>query len=108
MRLSSMGQLAAAVKESIATITVDRQTEDNGNRINNFQSSVQNRYIDTVEFSDKALELYMDADTETSSRAESNTDSRQKENSGANHQQQEEQEQKQPVPNRATLLNVVA
>ncbi len=109
MRLSNMGQLAAAVKESFATITVDRHhAEDNSNRINNVQPSVLNRYIDTVEFSDRALELYMGADTETGSRAEFDTDRRQKENPDANHQQQEEQEQKQPAPKRAISLNVIA
>ncbi len=104
MRLSSMGQLAVAVKESFATITVDRHhAEDNSNRINNVQPSVLNRYIDTVEFSDRALELLMGADTETSSGAEFDTDRGQKENPDANHQQQ-----KQPAPKRAISLNVIA
>ncbi len=56
MRLSSMGQLALAVKESFATITVDRHTEDNNTR-EVAPSSTQNRYVDSVEFSDRALDL---------------------------------------------------
>ncbi len=102
MRLSSMGQLAAAVKESFNTITIDRHTEDNS--VNNVQPPVQNRYIDSVEFSDRALELYMDTGTETNFKAEFGTDRRQKENPDTNHQKQEEQ----PAPTRAVSLNVLA
>ncbi len=101
MRITGMGQLAAAVKETFATITVDRQTEDN--TINNVApQSIQNRYNDSVELSEKALELLMGTDTESNSKAEFDTDRKQKENPDANHQQ------KQPIPKKAIALNVFA
>ena len=87
MRLSSMGQLALAVKESFATITVDRHTENNNTR-EVAPSSTQNRYVDSVEFSDRALELYMGAAAGMSSSEELDTDKGQ-EDPAANHQQQQ-------------------
>jgi hypothetical protein len=99
MRLSSMGQLALAVKESFATITVDRHTEDNIKKIT--PPSTQNRYVDSVEFSDRALELYMGAAAGMSSSEEFDTDKGQ-EDPAANQQQQ------QPAIARVALLNLVA
>ena len=67
MRISSMSQLAVAVKESFATITIDRidrHTEENS--MKEVTPSIQIRYVDSVEFSDRELELYMNADTGTS------------------------------------------
>ena len=101
MRLSGMGQLAAAVKETFATITIDRHTEVHSN-INAAQPPVQSRCTDSVEFSEKALELLMGTDTETNSKAEFATDRKQKENPDANHQQE------QPIPKKAIALNVFA
>ncbi|MCR4289573.1 MAG: hypothetical protein NUV86_04855 [Candidatus Scalindua sp.] len=98
MRLSGMSQLAAAVKESFATITIDRRTEENN--IKKVLPSIQNRYIDSVEFSDRALELSMGTDTETSSNEKLDTDQGQEENPGANQQQ--------PVFTGAVPLNVLA
>ena len=99
MRLSSMGQLALAVKESFATITVDRHTEDNNTR-EVAPSSTQNRYVDSVEFSDRALELYMSVAAGMSSSEEFDTDKGQ-EDPAANQQQQS-------AITRVALLNLVA
>lgn len=103
MRLTGMGQLAAVIKESFATITVDRHTEEN-NISNVAPISIQSRYTDSVEFSKKALELLMETDTETDSKAEPTTNRRQKENTDASFQQ----EQEKPVPERVIELNVIA
>jgi hypothetical protein len=101
MRVSSMSQLAAAVKETFATITVDRHTGTHSN-INTVQPPVQSRYTDSVEFSEKALELLMGTDTKTNSKAELATDRKQKENPDENHQQE------QPTPKKVIALNVFA
>jgi len=98
MRLSGISQLAAAVKESFATITIDRRTEENN--IKKILPSIQNRYIDSVEFSDRALELSMGADTETSSSEKLDTDQGQEENPDANQQK--------PVFTKAVSRNVFA
>ena len=79
MRLSSMGQLALTVKESLKTLTLDNNTE-NGEKA----PFVQNRYIDSVELSDRAIQLSMQADTETDFEEETVTDQRQEEVSAAN------------------------
>ena len=100
MRLSGISQLAVAVKESFETITIDRHTEDNN--IKKVLPSIQNRYIDSVEFSDRALELSMGANAETSSKAEFDTDQGQKGNSDAN------QQQLQPAFTGTVSLNVFA
>ncbi len=101
MRLTSMSQLAVAVKESFATITIDRQAEDNN--IKEVTPSLQNRYIDSVELSDRALELYMNADSGTSVKEKPDTDQGLEELPGANQQQQ------QPALARAvSLINAFA
>ena len=104
MHLSNMGQLAAAVRESFATITVDRidrHTEKNS--IKEVTPSIQNRYIDSVELSDRALELYKNADTGTSINEKLDTDQGLKEDPGANQQKQ------QPALARAvSLINAFA
>ncbi len=87
MRLSNMGQLAAAVKESFATITIDRQAEENS--MKEVTQSIQNRYIDSVELSDRALELYMNADSGTNVNERPGTDQGLEEGPGANQQQQQ-------------------
>ena len=68
MRLSGMGQLALTVKESLKTLTLDTNTE-NGKKV----PSIQNRYIDSVELSDRAIQLSMQADTETGVEEEPDT-----------------------------------
>ena len=104
MHLSNMGQLAAAVRESFATITIDRidrHTEENS--IKKVTPSKQNRYIDSVEFSDRALELYMNANSETRINEKIDTDQGLEEDPGANQQQQ------QPALARAvSLINAFA
>jgi len=104
MHLSNMGQLAAAVRESFATITVDRidrHTEENSTK--KVTPSIQNRYIDSVELSDKALELYTNADTGTSINQKLDTDQGLQEDPGANQQKQ------QPALARAvSLINAFA
>ncbi len=98
MRLTGINQLAVAVKESLETLTIDSHTENNNNK--KVLPSVQNRYIDSVEFSDRALELSMGVDTETASNTD--TDQGQEENPGANQQQQG------PAYTGAVSLNVFA
>ncbi len=95
MRLTGMGQLAVAVKESLKTLTLDNNTEDDEKF-----SPIQNRYIDSVELSDRAIALSMQADTETGSEEEFDTDQGQKENPAANLLQE--------VFTRALSLNVLA
>ncbi|HJO56276.1 MAG TPA: hypothetical protein QF423_06335 [Candidatus Scalindua sp.] len=104
MRISSMSQLAIAVKESFATITIDRidrHTEENS--MKEVTPSIQNRYIDSVEFSDRALELYMNTDSRTSVNEKLDTDQGLEESPDANQQQQ------QPALARAvSLINAFA
>ncbi len=104
MQLSNMGQLAAAVRESFATITVDRidkHTEENSTK--KVTPSVQNRYIDSVELSNRALELYMNADSGTSVNEKPDTDPGLEEGPDANQKQQ------QPALARAvSLINAFA
>ncbi len=101
MRISSMSQLAVAVKESFATITIDRHTE--GNSIKEVTPSIQNRYIDSVELSNRALELYVNADSGTSVNEKLDTDKELEEDPDTNQQQQ------QPALARAvSLINAFA
>jgi hypothetical protein len=103
MRLAGMNQLAVAVKESLKTLAVDNYTEDDKKA-----SSVQNRYIDSVELSDRAIELSMQADTETDFNEESetgfeeesDTDQGQEGNPGTNQRQE-------PAFTEAVSLNVL-
>jgi hypothetical protein len=67
MHLSGMGQLAATVKESLKTLAVDNYTVNNKKA-----SSIQSRYVDSVELSDRAIELSMQVDTETDQVQEGN------------------------------------
>jgi len=69
MLLSGMNQLGTAVKESLRTITTDNHTE-----FKEKVPSIQKTYVDSVELSDRAIELSMGADTETSVKEESDTD----------------------------------
>ncbi len=102
MRLSGMGQWTTAVKESFAAITIDRQTEqDIVKEVTT--PSIQNRYVDSVQLSDRALELYMNADSGTNINEKSDTDQGSEEDPGANQQQQ------QPALARAvSLINAFA
>ena len=67
MRLASMNQLAITVKESLKTLAVDNYTVNNKKA-----SSIQSRYVDSVELSDRAIELSMQVDTETDQGQEGN------------------------------------
>jgi hypothetical protein len=104
MRLSSMGQLALTVKESLKTLTLDNNTEDDEK-----VPSIQNRYIDSVELSDRAIALSMQADTETGVKEEpdtgfkeeTDTDQGQEENPGTKLLQE-------PVFTGVVSLNVLA
>ncbi len=102
MRISSMSQLAVAVKESFATITLDRYTEENS--IKEITPSRQNRYVDSVEFSNRALELYMGGDNGMNTNEKFDTDQGKKADPGTNQQQN----QQQPAITRAVSLNVFA
>ena len=95
MHLTGMGQLAVAVKESLKTLAIDDYTEGSGK-----VSSIQNRYIDSVELSDRAIQLSMKADTETGFEEETVTDQGQEEVPAANPLQE--------VITRALSLNALA
>ena len=103
MHISGMGQWTAAVKESFAAITIDRHTEqDIAKQVTT--PPVQNRYVDSVEFSDRALELYMNADSGTNINEKLDTDQGLEKDSGANQQQKQ-----QPALARAvSLINAFA
>ncbi len=96
MHLTGMGQLAVAVKESLKTLAIDDYTEGDEK-----VSSIQNRYIDSVELSDRAIALSMQADTETGFKEEPDTDQGQEGNPGTNLLQE-------PVFTGAVSLNVLA
>ena len=91
MRLAGMNQLAVSVKESLKTLTIDNQTD-----VDEKVPSIQNTHVDSVELSDRAIELSMEADTEESSneefdtgfKEESDRDQRQEEDPGTNQQQE--------------------
>ncbi len=96
MRLSGMGQLALTVKESLKTLTLDNNTEDDEK-----VPSIQNRYIDSVELSDRAIALSMQVDTDTGFEEETDTDQGQEGNTGTNQRQE-------PVFAGVVSLNVLA
>ena len=96
MRLESMNQLAVAVKESLETLVMDNDT-DNDEKA----SPIQNSYVDSVEFSNRAIELSMEADTETGFNEESDTDQGQEGNPDTNQRQE-------PAFTEDVSLNVLA
>ncbi len=102
MNVSGMGQWTAAVRESFAAITIDRHTEqDIAKQVTT--SPIQNRYVDTVQISDRALELYMNADSGTNINERLDTDQGVEEAPAADQQQQ------QPALARAvSLINAFA
>ena len=91
MRLAGMNQLGVAVKESLQYLTIDDHTE-----VDEKAPSIQNTYVDSVVFSDRAIELSMQADTEKGSsekfdtgfKEEPGSDQRQEEDPGTNQQQE--------------------
>ena len=95
MSLTVMGQLAVAVKESFKTLALDNNTE-NGVKF----SSIQNNYIDSVELSDRAIQLSMQADTEAALKKKIETAQRQEEVPAVNPLQE--------VFTRALALNALA
>lgn len=82
MRLTGMNQLGVAVKESLKTLTIDNHTEVDEN-----VPYTQNTYVDSVEFSDRAIELSMEADTETGFNENTVTDHKHEENPNTNQRQ---------------------
>lgn len=96
MLLSGMNQLGTAVKESLRTITTDNHTE-----VKEKAPSIQKTYVDSVELSNRAIELSMGADTETSFKEESDTDQGQEEDAGTIQRQV-------PILTKAVPLNVFA
>jgi len=104
MRLAGMGQLAVTVKESLKTLTLDNNTEDDEKA-----PSIQNRYIDSVEFSDRAIELSMQADTETDFNKESDTGFKKESETDQGQEEAPGTSQlKEPVFTKAVSLNVLA
>lgn len=95
MSLTVMGQLAVAVKESFKTLASDDSTEK-GVKF----SSIQNNYIDSVELSDRAIQLSMQADTEAALKKKIETVQRQEEVPAPNPLQE--------VFTRALALNALA
>lgn len=96
MRLAGMNQLVVAVKESLKTLTIDSHTE-----VKEKVSSIQKRYVDSVELSYKAIELSIGAGTETGIKKESETDQGQEEDPGTIQRQV-------PTLIKAITLNVLA
>jgi len=112
MRLAGMGQLAVAVKESLKTLTLDNNTEDDEKA-----PSIQNRYIDSVEFSDRAIELSMQADTETDFNEEFDTGFKEEPDTGFEEESDTDQGQEgnpgtnqlqEPAFTEAVSLNILA
>jgi hypothetical protein len=96
MLLSGMNQLGTAVKESLRTLTVDNHTE-----VKEKVPSIQKTYVDSVELSDRAIELSMGADTGTAFKEKSDTDQGQDEDPGTI-------QRLVPVLTKAVPLNVFA
>ena len=106
MHLTGMGQLAVAVKESLKTLAIDDYKEGDEKA-----SSIQNRYIDSVELSDRAIALSMQADTETDVNEEFDTGFKEESDTDQGDQGQEgnpDTNQLQEVFTRALSLNVLA
>ncbi len=98
MNLSGMGQLALTVKESLKTLALDNNTE-NGGKVSSIET-IQSRYIDSVELSDRVIAISMQADTETGFEEEPDKVQGQEEVPAANLLQE--------VFARALSLNVLA
>ncbi|GAX63067.1 chemotaxis protein histidine kinase and related kinases [Candidatus Scalindua japonica] len=96
MRLASMNQLAISVKEALGALTIDNQTE-----VNEEVSTIQNSYMDSVEFSDRAIQLSMGLNTETYPKNEADTEQRREENPVTD-------QGKDPAVTGALSLNVLA
>ena len=79
MRLSNMGQLALMALTSLKSLTVDKNRENGGKF-----PSIQDNFIDSVELSDRAIQLSMQADTETDIEEVTDTNQRQEEVPAAN------------------------
>ncbi len=79
MSLSSMGQMALTVKESLKSLALDNNTENGGKAL-----SIQTGYIDSVELSERAIQLSMQADTETAVEVKPATVQKQEEVPAAN------------------------
>ncbi len=103
MHLTGMGQLAVAVKESLKTLAIDDYKEGDEKA-----SSIQNRYIDSVELSDRAIALSMQADTETDVNEEFDTGFKEESDTDQGQEGNPDTNQLQEVFTRALSLNVLA
>lgn len=95
MQIAGMGQLGVTIKESFGTLIKDNHLDADKEA-----SSIRNRYIDSVEFSDRAIELSRGVDIETSPKRKSEMDMRQEGNPGTKRQE--------PAFAGALSLNVLA
>ncbi len=76
MNLSNMGQMALT---SLKSLTVDKNRENGGKLL-----SIQDNFIDSVELSERAIQLSLQADTETVLKKKIETVQRQEEVPAAN------------------------
>ena len=76
MNLSNMGQMALT---SLKSLTVDKNRENVGK-----VPSIQDNFIDSVELSERAIQLSLQADTETALKKKIETVQRQEEVPAAN------------------------
>ena len=103
MRLAGMNQLGVAVKESLKYLAIDNHTE-----VDEKASSIQNTYVDSVVFSDRAIELSMQADTEKGSNEEFDTGFKEESDSDQRQEDPGTNQQQEPAFTDAGSLNVLA
>jgi len=75
----SMNQLTTSVRDLLKTLNVDNFKED-GEKAQSIQSS----YVDSIELSDRAIELSTETDTETDFKEKPDTNQGQEEDPGTN------------------------
>ncbi len=93
----SIDQLTISIRESLKTLTADNYTEDD-----EVTPSIQDSYVDSIELSDRAIDLSTQADTETDFKEGPDTDQGQEEEDTGTNQQQE------PAFTKTVSLNVLA
>jgi hypothetical protein len=96
----SIDQLTTSIRESLKTLTADDYTEDDEKA-----PSIQDSYVDSIEISDRAVDLSTQADTETDFKERPDTNQEQEyeeeEDTGTDQQQG-------PAFTTAGSLNVLA
>ncbi len=93
----SLDQLTTSARGLLKTPTVDDHAKDNENDL-----SIQNRYVDSIELSDRAIGLSTQAGAEMGIKEQPDTNQRQqREDTGTNQQQG-------PDFTKAVSLNVLA